>query len=149
MILASLSDSTRYEALHPLFTRLFDYVRTHDLNQVPAGRITLEGDDLFINVSDAVLRSREEQLLEVHRAYIDVHFPLSGSEIIGWSPLESLGTSDQPFDEAADFAVYTATAESYFEVRPGQFFVAFPEDAHAPIIGTGELRKLIAKVRIL
>ena len=149
MIFNSLLRSERTERLHPLFKQLFDYVRTHDLSQVPAGRIVLQGDDLYINVDDASLRSREAQKLEVHRRYIDVHFPLDGVEEVGWRSLDSLTCeSEAPFDEARDFALYAAPATTYFTVRPGEFYVMFPEDAHAPIIGQGTLRKAIAKVRI-
>lgn len=148
MILANISEAPRYYALHPLLQPLFEYVQQHDLSAAPAGRVTIDGDRLFINVSDAELKQREEQKLEVHRAYLDVHFPLSGVEEIGLSNLSALGESDAPFDEANDFALYTAPAETYFTVKPGQFCLVFPEDAHAPIIGQGTLRKLIAKVKL-
>ena len=74
MILQSLQASERTETLHPLLKQLFDYVKSHDLTQVPAGRITLDGEKLFINVADATLVEAENQKLEVHRRYIDVHF---------------------------------------------------------------------------
>ncbi len=149
MILIDLSDSARIEALHPLFRQLFDYVRQHDLSRVPAGRIELDGENLFINVADAQLLAPEAQKLEVHRAYLDVHIPLSGEEVVGWSPLADLTQpSDAPFDAVADFALYSVRPSTYFTVRPGQCLVVYPEDAHAPIIGQGKLRKLIAKVRL-
>lgn len=149
MILSTLSESGRVESLHPLLKTLFDYVKGHDLSAVPAGRIVLQGDDLFINVSDATLLDRGQQKLEVHRAYIDVHIPLSGAETIGWRPLSSLEEpSEAPFDVENDFALYAAPATSYVDVLPGQFLIVYPEDAHAPVIGTGRLRKLIAKVRL-
>lgn len=148
MILDTLSNAQRYYALHPLFQQLFDYVRSHDLATVPAGRITLDGDKLFINVNDSQLIPAEEQKLEVHRRYIDVHFPLSCDERVGWTPLENLGQSDEPFNEASDYAVYSCPAETYFTMRPGQFCIVWPEDAHAPVIGEGKIRKLVAKVLI-
>ena len=149
MILAHIEDSERYFSLHPLFKQLFDYVKTHDLSQVPAERITLDGERLFINVADASLKSPEEQVLEVHRRYIDVHFPLSSSEVMGWSSLQGLQTeSVNPFNEEDDYAVYAETAQTYLTIRPGEFVIVWPEDAHAPIIGEGTLRKLIAKVLI-
>ena len=49
MIISNLQNSGRVESLHPLFKKLFDYVKTHDLLQTPCGRIELEGDNLFIN----------------------------------------------------------------------------------------------------
>ena len=149
MILAHIEDSERYFSLHPLFKQLFDYVKTHDLSQVPAERITLDGERLFINVADASLKSPEEQVLEVHRRYIDVHFPLSSNEVMGWSPLQGLQTeSVNPFNDEDDYAVYAETAQTYLTIRPGEFVIVWPEDAHAPIIGEGKLRKLIAKVLI-
>ena len=149
MILTSLQECERIESLHPLFKKLFDYVKTHDLTAVPAGRVTIDGDDLFINVADATLVAAEDQKLEVHRKYIDVHFPLSGSEIVGWTALNALKTaSEAPFDEENDFALYAEKAATYFTAQPGECYVMYPEDAHAPIIGEGKLRKAIAKVRI-
>lgn len=149
MILCNLRDCGRIEKLHPLLKDLFDYVKTNDLCTVPAGRIELKGEDLFINVSDAKLLMREEQKLEIHRRYIDVHIPLGGIEIIGWKALGSLTShSLAPFNEEEDFALYNEPADTYVEVHPGECLIAFPEDAHAPIIGEGTLRKLIAKVCI-
>ena len=148
MILDTLSNAQRYYALHPLFQQLFEYVLTHDLAEVPAGRITLDGERLFINVNDSQLVPAEEQKLEVHRRYIDVHFPLTCCERVGWSPLEHLGQSDAPFNDESDFAVYSCSAETYFTMQPGQFCIVWPEDAHAPVIGEGKIRKLVAKVLI-
>ena len=44
MILSHLSDSARYESLHPLFKQVFDYIKTHDLLNAPAERVVLDGD---------------------------------------------------------------------------------------------------------
>lgn len=149
MVLAHLDDAGRYEALHPRFRQLFDFVRHHDLAAFPPGRVSIDGDDLYINIAHADLRSREEQKLEVHRRYIDVHFPLSGCEVCGISRLGDVTVaSDAPFDEVGDFALYGEPARNYFSVRPGEFYIVWPEDAHAPIIGSGRLVKAIAKVRL-
>ncbi len=149
MILSTLAQSQRIEALHPRFKALFDYIKTHDLTKVPAERITLDGTDLFINVADATLVDAADQKLEVHREYIDIHFPFSGEETVGWTALEALQTeSEAAFDTENDFALYAEPAATYFTARPGDFYIMYPEDAHAPIIGKGTLRKAIAKVRI-
>ncbi len=149
MIIASLADCARYECLHPHFKLLFDYIRSHDLSKEPAGRIELMGNDVFINVVDVTLKYLEDQKMEVHRKYLDVHIPLSGTEIIGWSSLSQLlQPSEAPFDDVNDFAIYAGVAQTYVTIAPGQFCVVYPDDAHAPTIGTGALRKLIAKVAI-
>ena len=148
MIQCTLADIGHYAALSPRMNTLFEFLATHDLLQMPLGRIEVDGDAIFINNVEDDLVSHEEQKLEVHRRYIDVHIPLNRSEIIGWSPLSALGESEKPFDETADFALFTQLAQVYTNVTPGQCFIAFPEDAHAPLIGFGKLRKAICKVLI-
>lgn len=90
MIVSDLKNSSRIELLHPLFKQLFDYVKQHNLLKTELGRITLDGDNLFINNVDLDGVKKEKQVLELHRKYIDVHIPLSGKETIGWKPLEKL-----------------------------------------------------------
>ena len=148
MIQCTLADAGRYATLSPRLKTLFDFLKTHDLRQMPLGRIEVDGDAVFRNNVECDLISHEEQKLEVHRRYIDVHIPLDRSEIIGWSPLSALGESEKPFDETADFALYPQLAQVYTNVTLGQCFFAFPEDAHAPVIGFGKLRKAICKVLI-
>ncbi len=148
MVIANLLDSKRYEAMHPLLKDLFDYLAANDLSNAPAGRITLKGDDLFINVNDSKLVAREQQKLEVHRKYLDVHIPLTCAEDFGWRHLSTLAESDAPFDEDNDFALYTAESHKWFTLNPGEFCIVYPEDAHAPIVGNGEIRKLVAKIKL-
>ncbi|MBR1387524.1 MAG: YhcH/YjgK/YiaL family protein [Alloprevotella sp.] len=148
MILAKIEDAARYYSILPQLKALFEYLKENDLKVAPAGRIELDGNNLFINVSETQLRNKDEQKLEVHRAYVDVHFPLSCSEIIGIRHLDTLGESDAPFDLENDFALYSDKATNYFVVSPGEFCLVFPEDAHAPIIGNGPIKKLIAKIKL-
>ena len=49
MIISKLGNSYRIESLHPLFKKLFEYVKQHDLLNQPTGKIVLDGDNLFIN----------------------------------------------------------------------------------------------------
>ncbi len=148
MLLTTIQDSKRIECLHPLFTRLFDYVKTHDLLNMPTGRIELDGDNLFINNAEPQCVSAEEQVLEVHRAYIDVHILLQGEETVGWKPLADCTNETKAYDEESECALYTEPASTYFTMKPGQCLIVWPEDPHAPIIGSGKIRKAIAKVKI-
>ena len=148
MIIAKLTDHRRYEPLHPLFKELFDYVLSTDFTDKAAGRITLRGDDLFINLDEPALVDRQKQRLEVHRKYIDIHMPLTCDEGFGWSHISSLSQPDAPFNQERDFAFYTAPVEKWFTLRPGEFCIVFPEDAHAPIVGQGTMRKLVAKIKL-
>lgn len=148
MILANLSDSARYECMHPLFKQVFDYIRSNDLARVPAGRIELDGERLFINVVDTALIPVQSAKLEAHRRYIDIHVPLTQTELIGLAHISEVGESEAPFDEEGDCALYAYPRPVWVAVRPGEFLVVYPEDTHAPLVGEGSQRKLIVKVML-
>lgn len=148
MIVSNLQNSERIESLHPLFKQLFDYVKTHDLLYTECGRIELAGDDLFINNVNPTCVSASDQVLEVHRDYIDVHILLEGKERIGWKAIEDVTDLKQAYQKEGDCALYSDTPTSFVDLLPGQFLIVFPEDPHAPVIGEGKIRKLIGKVKI-
>ncbi len=148
MIISNLQNSKRIEALHPLFKQLFDYVKSHDLLHEEPGRITLDGDNLFINNSEPECVAQESQKLEVHHRYIDIHILLEGRERIGWKAIEDCKQLAKAYDEEADFELYADTPTTFVDLLPGQIAVVYPEDPHAPIIGHGKIRKLIAKIKL-
>lgn len=148
MIVTNLQHTARIESLHPRFKELFDYVRSHDILHMPCGRIEIDGDALFINNDNPECLPAEKQVLEVHRKYIDVQILLEGRETMGWKALDDLTDEVKPYDPQRDCAFYTDRPTSWLHLVPGQLAVFFPEDAHAPIIGEGKIRKMIGKVRI-
>lgn len=148
MIVSNLQNSSRIESLHPLFKTLFDYVKSHDLLHAELGRIEICGDNLFINNVNPECVSSDKQVLELHHDYIDVHILLEGCETIGWKALEDLKDEVKPYSKDGDCALYSDKATTYVNLLHGQFVIVYPEDPHAPVIGSGKIRKLIAKVKI-
>ena len=114
----------------------------------PCGKIELEGDELFINNVNPECVSADKQVLEVHREYIDIHVLLDGEEFIGWKPLCDVVDEQKSYSSSDDCALYGDAFSTPIKLSPGQFLIVWPEDAHAPIIGKGKIRKLIIKVKI-
>lgn len=148
MIVTNLNNTERIESLHPLFKKLFDYVKTHDILNTPCGRIDIDGDNLYINNVNPECIPAEKQVLEVHRDYIDVQILLQGKETIGWKALEDSKEEVKPYEKESDCALYSDTPTTWIHLVPGQLAIFFPEDAHAPVIGEGKIRKMIAKVKL-
>ena len=148
MILSNLQNTERIEQLHPLFKEAFDYIKSHDLLHTECGRIDLKGDDLFINNVNPTLIPENKQVLELHRDYIDIQILLEGKERIGWKAIEDLKEEVQAYDKEKECALYSDRPTTFIDLKPGEFAIFFPEDAHAPVIGEGKVRKLIAKVKI-
>lgn len=146
MIIDTLANSARIEALNPYFKKIFDYIKTHDLTQVPAGKIVIDGDNAFINVVDHPGKTKETSKLESHNDYLDVHLPLTAPETFGWTPRADL--PEMPYDATGDCSLYDGPAQVYTTIVPGQLAVYFPEDVHAPAISPVPFRKLIVKARV-
>ncbi len=149
MILGNLQQSARIEALHPAFKQAFDYIKSHDLLNTPPGRIELDGDNLFINNSLVETpKAQDEQVLEAHRQYLDIHVLLEGQERVGWKAIEDCAAATKEYDQTEDYMLFAEPATTYIDMLPGQFLIVYPEDAHAPIISDKPIRKLVIKVKL-
>ena len=67
---------------------------------------------------------------------------------IGWKAFDDVGQLVKPYEKEGDCALYSDIPTTFVTLHPGQFVVAYPENAHAPLIGKGKIRKLIAKIRL-
>jgi biofilm protein TabA len=146
MILDSIQNANRYAALHPLLGQAFEFLRTHDLASLPDGKITLDGERLYISVATA--EGKSSAPLEAHQRYIDVQMPISTTETMGWRPTADCRAVQQPYDAERDIAFFADKYATNLQVQPGQFVIFFPEDAHAPAMARGLLKKLVVKILI-
>lgn len=149
MIIGNINDTAEVEMLNPFFASAFQWIRANwrTIHSIGIKKVKIEGDSVFANIDVAIMRSREEQVLEVHRKYIDIHVPVNCEEVIGWRTTESLCQVKDEYDVSLDRAFYTDTPNKYYTLHPGEFAIMTPDDAHAPIIGSGTINKICIKVK--
>ena len=148
MILDTLNRSDRYLALHPLFARAFAFLRSTDLNALESGRHVIDGEQLFAIVEACVGRTRAEAKLECHRRYIDIQLVLEGVDEMGWKPLAECVNAATDYDAARDIRFFKDTPASWIATPPGSFCLFFPDDAHAPLVSAGMIRKVVVKIAV-
>lgn len=148
MILESLNNTEAIESLHPLFKKAFDYLKSTDFSKLEDGKYELEGSDLYVSVVSLFGKQKMDAAIETHKKYIDIQMPLLGVEKIGWKPGSELQEESAPYNEENDITFYVDRPTAYTKIYPGQFAVYFPQDGHAPGIGQGNIRKVIAKVKV-
>lgn len=147
MIIDVLTEAGRYECLHPLFKKVFDFLKQGQAAELPDGKHELEGDHLFVIVSRNG-DSKSDNKLEVHRHYLDIHVVLKGEDTLGWKPLSHCVSPIGIFQEKEDYMLFADTDFTTFTLREGMFAIVFPEDAHAPLLETTQLHKLVFKLRL-
>ena len=144
-----ISESAKYERMHPLFGKAFALLRRSDLCSLQCGRYEIDGSNCWAMVSEVQLKPfASTNLYEVHRAFIDIQAPLSGPETMGVakpSPKVFDG-----FDVEKDYVLFSSCGEPW-TIEKGEFAVFFPgEGAHAPCLtvdGSRTVRKVVIKVR--
>ena len=149
VILDTIENSRRYEPLHPLFFRAFEFIRNTDLRALKPGRYPIVGDDLLLIVESVAGRNRELARLECHRRYIDIQFVLEGIDEMGWKSLAECHDPVEQFSVEKDIQFFRDTPATWIATPADAFCIFFPEDAHAPLVASGNIRKAIFKVATL
>jgi YhcH/YjgK/YiaL family protein len=147
MIIDTLDNLNKYAALNPLFADVIEFLNSHDIRTLEAGKYPIKDKDLFMNLQVAAGRSKEAAFLETHIEMIDIQIPISCAETFGYTPLCDL--PDFEYNTEKDITKYGDTKpQTYVTVNPGQFAIFFPQDGHAPCItDEPEIRKAIFKVK--
>lgn len=148
MIVAPLSDADRYRPLPPRFGRAFDFLCATDIRALPAGRHAIDGDALFVIIEDSEGRTRAEAKLECHRRYIDIQLVVDGVDEMGWKPLAQCVDPVTDYDAVRDIRFFDDAPASWIAAPAGVFCMFFPDDAHAPLVSAGTIRKAVVKVAV-
>ncbi len=148
MILDSLKNAALYYGLSPRMKKAFELMASTDWTTVEPGIHELDGRDIYVNVMERGLKTKEAAKLEVHNDYIDIQMLIAGKcESFGWSERCNLKQPQGEFNTEKDIQLFDDVPQTYYTLYPGQFTVLFPEDGHAPMVGEGTVRKIIFKVR--
>lgn len=148
MILDTLDQADRYLALHPLFARAFEFLRGTDLKALPTGKHSVQDEAIFAIVEACAGRTRAEAQLECHRRYIDIQLVLEGIDEMGWKPVTECVKPLADYDAARDIRFFSDTPSSWITTPPGAFCLFFPDDAHAPLVSMGFIRKVVVKIAL-
>ena len=136
MVVDTLENLEKYASLNPLFAQAIEFLKSHDLHAMEV-----------INIAQTTPKTKEQAKLETHNEFIDIQVPLSGTEIMGYTPGKDCVPADAPYSAEKDITFFEGLAETYIAVKPGMFAIFFPQDGHAPGISPDGVKKVIVKVK--
>lgn len=151
MIFTSLADAARNDVTSARMAKALEFLARPDLAELAPGRHEIMGDEVFANVQELTTVRPGEKNYEAHRRYADVHYVISGEELLGVAPVGECEPVGE-FSEADDFGLYVpGDREAWATLRPGDLVVTPPCDAHKPGCCPGEpapLKKVCVKVLV-
>lgn len=140
--------ATQYARNPQLWSKLFAWLATTDLNALQPGKIVLEEGRLWVNVLEYTPKDAATTKIESHQRMIDLQYTFEGKELMGLATdVEPLA----PYNDAKDVTNYSTSAPiSYTPADPSRFFLYFPADMHQPSVAASDpavpSRKIVGKI---
>jgi YhcH/YjgK/YiaL family protein len=147
MIIDRIENAERYFRLGKNIEKALLYLIDNDLSKIHAGKYIIEKDQIVMLVNEYEASNTNTYKLEGHRKNIDVQYWISGSELMGYSPLGDQEIIED-YNNTTDCAFYQCEA-SYTKFEPGMFAIYFPTDLHTAVMVPNEsknVKKIVFKV---
>lgn len=152
MIYGSLSGLNGESSFLPkAIIRALCYLRECDFSKLENKKYEIDGEDIFMMLNEYETNAPADKKAEQHRAYVDLHYIVSGQEMIGWGQADDANEVDGPYDIIKERVLYrTVKDEVYFSLKQGAVVLFFPEDIHRPGLdydGKQTVKKAVIKIK--
>ena len=151
MVIDKMENASLYYGLGPRFQKALEWLQTVDPNTLtPGERVELDGSDIYALLFDVDTLPAEDCKLECHKNYADIQYLVSGLEGAGDALADAPLGQLTEYDPAGDIQFYSAKWDT-LTIRPGTFYIVWPQDLHAPRVAMEQpvpVRRLVAKVKL-
>ena len=144
MILCPWNEIKKYASVLPGIEEAFEAI-SNLTSLEPKTYPLSNGNRFFV----AVGTTREPDLAEAHRKYMDIQYIVKGQEVMGWAPLDTLTVAEE-FSAEKDVGFYSGHCE-FIRIAEGNCYVVFPEDGHMPtryLEESNEYTKIVVKLKV-
>jgi len=131
--------------------KAFEFLKNNDLTKIELKRYDLDGDNVYVTISEYNSKNPETARYEAHKKYIDIQYVVKGNELIGISPRSSQDSVLQKYDATKDIEFLKVKKGDMFQANPTSFFIFFPTEAHMPGLKdktNSPIRKAVVKIKI-
>jgi len=145
-------DTNEYEELvvDKIWQEVFSWLHTVSTD-TKNGIHEIRGHDIYANVMFEPTIARLNNVFEVHRQYIDLHFCVDGGEIIEYAdPQKLVSKNEYDAEKDAQLFLMNENPEWAQKMVAGDFAIFYPGEAHAPKIQDGEndqIKKVVVKIK--
>ena len=149
MIFGNIKNLKEYSFFGEQIKKCFAFAAEHDLACFEKGRYEIEGDNLFVNVTEYITAQAEERFWEAHKKYLDLHLMLCGQEQIDLSFIQNMQLKE--YVDKSDFLQLDGEKNCSVVLTPGDFLICYPSDGHRTAVAVDKpesIRKAIFKIKI-
>ncbi|MER2150420.1 MAG: YhcH/YjgK/YiaL family protein [Candidatus Limivicinus sp.] len=153
MIAAKRKDAADYRGIHPMLDKALDCLNDEFLATVGTETTHMDGQNLYATLNLFETQTDDRLFFEAHREYLDIHVVLAGEERMDIADTAALTPDDAASKPENDFYVFADRSPAHQSIilKPGDFLVAFPADAHrvkGQVNGPSDVRKVVFKIKL-
>lgn len=149
MVIDKMKNASLYYGLGQRFQQALEWLANVDPDSLtPGQRVDIDGDNVYATRFDVDTKAPADCKLECHRDYADIQYVVSGTEGVGYSLPDALLT--QLSEYTPDIQFFTTDWDT-ITVRPGTFYIVWPQDLHAPRVALESpvpVKVIVAKVKL-
>ena len=147
MLYDTLENLNQYTGLFEHLDTAIAFIEGGGLDDLPEGRTDIDGDAVYVLVSQAQPTPGEGRPFETHTRYMDLHIDLEGAELceVALGDLQE----EAPYSEGSDAALWQGETSAALVLGEGRFAVFMVEEAHKPLIkaqGFDTVRTAVFKI---
>jgi YhcH/YjgK/YiaL family protein len=132
MILDQLDSALMYTGFGETIVIGLSLLSEDSVRNAAPGKHEVDGDSLFYIVDEYETKPIGQGRLEIHRKYLDIQYIVSGSECLGFAPLEGL-TEETLYEGEKDLAFYRyEPTMTKLILKQGMFAIFWPNEPHMP-----------------
>lgn len=154
MILDRLDNADTYAAVDGL-ADAFAFLRRGGFDELATGRHEVGdqqvgGERMYVMVNRYTTKAPSELPYEAHRAWLDVHYIVSGRETLYWEDIAAMPEGGG-YQAEGDAELFQHDGGLPVVLEPGMFVVLYPQDAHKPGCVAGAAVptvKVVVKLRL-
>jgi len=147
MIVDNIRNAHLYLGLGKGFEEALTFLKNYDGAADEKADITVS-DKVMVKCRPYMTKPQSECAFEAHKRFADIHFVVSGCEMIGYAPTPSLTVVSE--NDEKDLIMLDGEGTNIL-LNPGDFMITFPDDAHMPCIAKDQpvfCAKLVAKIEL-
>jgi YhcH/YjgK/YiaL family protein len=134
-----------------IIAEALEYLNSTNFTVLANGRQFLRSDNkMFAVISEYSTVPKIDKKGESHKKFIDIHFIVTGEEMIGCSLTRTGHTVCQEYDDEGDSVLYSQiNNEINVVLLSGDYAIFFPEEIHRPGCNYGKVaavKKVVIKI---
>ena len=147
MIIDNIKNAHLYFGLGKGFAEALTFLKNYSDTATVTADLPVS-EKVMVKCRPYMTKAESECAFEAHKRFADIHFVVSGCEMIGYAPVGTLKVTREDVEKDM---IYLEGSGVNIPLNAGDFMITFPDDAHMPCVKQNEsvlCAKLVAKIEL-